>query len=246
MGTFATGALAALLLLLLATGALAVIAMRRRPDGGAGGTVLAALVVAAGTAAVATVGAIVSVLATLLAPEVPISVPVEQHWPALPDGVVLEGATAERAAGGFTTAELVLTGLSAGARACLAVAQGLGWLLPAALAALVAVACLHLRSGRAFAPVIARLTAATAVVVLVGGAAAAVLHDVAGSMAAHELLSWTGASMPNGTDPATLQPSPAVRIDLPLWPIGAGLALAALAALLRHGQRIERDVSGLV
>ena len=235
-----------LLVLLLAVG-LVLAGLRARRDGSAGPLVTAALVVAVVSATLAAIGGTVAVLAGMLEPQVSIVVPVREFWPQLPAGAVFDGASATRVGGGFTSATLLVDGLSAGARACWAIAQGLSWFVPGTVALLVAVGCRQLRAGRAFAPVLARLTMLTAVVVLVGGLAAQVLGDIADSMAAAEVLDWTSAALPAfDGDPHTLIPASTFGIEVPMWPIGAGLALAALAALLRVGDRLERDAEGLV
>jgi hypothetical protein len=237
---------AALLLVLLLAAALAVLGAVRARRSEGGGVAGAALVVAAATAAIAAIGGVVTVLIALLSPQVGITVPVAEHWPTLPDGAIVEGMTATRVAGGFTSADLVVEGLSVAARVCWAIAQGLAWFVPGAIAALVALACTQLRAGRPFAALLPRMTMLTAVIVLLGGTAAQVLGDVAGSMAAHEALAWSGAQWHGDLDPTALLPSPAVRVELPSWPIGAALGLAALAGILRHGGRLARDTEGLV
>lgn len=232
---------------LVVAAALVIVAARARRAGR--GDVTSAgitLAVAVVSAAIAVIGGIVAATATLLQPEVAITIPVREFWPPLPEGTEIEGATAMRAGGGFTSATIVASGLSLGARVRWAIGQALAWFVPGAVAALVAMACLQLRRGRPFAPVLARLTMVVAVVVAVGGTAAQVLGDVAGSMASHELLAWTGAQWTGDVGPETLLPSPTLLIELPFWPIGAGLGLAALAAVLRQGDRLARDTEGLV
>jgi len=41
-------------------------------------------------------------------------------------------------------------------------------------------------------------------------------------------------------------PQPGFGIEFPLWPIAAGLAFTALAAIFRYGSRLQRDTEGLV
>ena len=246
MGAFAGALGGAVLLAVLLAGAslVAVVAVRGRGDDGA--TVRVAQVVAIVWTAIAVVGGVVAIIAALASPQVAITIPVEEHWPQLPAGASVDGTTATRVGGGFTSATVVAEGLGVATRVCWAIGQGLAWLVPGAVAALIAVTCAHLRQGRPFAPVIARMTATTAAVVLVGGIGMQVLGDIAGSMASHELLAWTGAQWEGDGDPATLLPAATLAIELPFWPIGAGLGLAALAAVLRQGDRLVRDTEGLV
>lgn len=224
----------------------------RRARGGreASSTAVVTMWIAAAWAALSVVGGVVAVVGGLLQPDVTITVPVQEFWPALPAGAVVDGMSAARVSGGFTSAELSIAGLSAGARVLWAVSQGLAWLLPAAIAGLLAVACHQLRAGRAFAPVVARMAMITAVVVAVGGVAMQVTGDIAGSMAAAETLRWTSAEyldVPGIED--ALQawwPQPGFGVTFPFWPLAAGLGFAALAAVLRFGSRLQRDTEGLV
>lgn len=216
----------------------------------AASTVGVTLWVAGAWAVTGTIGAVIAVLGALLQPDVTITVPVQQFWPALPAGAVVEGMTATRVSGGFTSAELTVTDLSVGARVLWGLSQGIAWLLPALIAGLIAVACHQLRAGRAFAPVVARLSMATAAAVAVGGVVMQVTGDIAGSMAAAETLRWTSGQYPDvpGIDDALQAwwPQPGFGITFPFWPIAAGLAFAALAAIFRYGSRLQRDTEGLV
>jgi len=76
------------------------------------------------------------------------------------------------------------------------------------------------------------------------------LSDIGGSMAASELLQITGGSY---AEVAGIEdvfdawlPQPNFVLELPVWPIAAGLAFAALAAVFRYGSRLQRDTEGLV
>lgn len=201
-------------------------------------------------AGISIVGALVTAIATLVQAEVPITVPTGVYWPALPDGAFVEGTSATRTGGGFGSADVLVEGLSLGARICWAIGQALWWLLPGAVAAMVALACYRLIRGRVFAPVLSRMSMATAVVVSLGGVAAQVLSDVAGSMASTELLSYSGggydevAGVENVLD--AWWPQAAFGVSIPFWPIAAGLAFAALAVVLRNGTRLQQDTEGLV
>lgn len=201
-------------------------------------------------AAIAVVCAVIAVVATMTQSEVQITVPVREFWPQLPPGTEILGTSATRAGGGFTSASLFVDGLTLGARVCWAIAQALAWLIPAAIAGLIAVACFQLLAGRAFAPVVARIATVTAVVVTVGGISAQVLGDIAGSMAADQLLRWTGAEYPDvaGVEDVlgAWLPQPGFMLTFPFWPIAAGLAFAALAAIFRYGSQLQRDTEGLV
>ncbi|MBN9612366.1 MAG: hypothetical protein J0H64_02675 [Actinobacteria bacterium] len=208
-------------------------------------TYTVAVIWAAGCA----IGAVIAVLGTLVPAQVGITFPVMDFWPKLPDELRIEGPSATLESGGFTTAVGVVTGLSLPVRICWAISQALDALVPGAIAAFIAVACAQLLKGRAFTEVVSRMAMVTAVIVAVGGFAAQVLGDVAGTMAAHEVLQMTGASWNNTNPDASVDdwwPRPGFNLSLPFWPLAAGLGFAALAAIFRYGSRVQRDTEGLV
>jgi hypothetical protein len=208
------------------------------------------LVIAALWAGVAVIGAIATLLVALLAPHVTMTVPMSPFWPELPASAEFEGTAAQRVSGEFTSVELSLAGVTTGIRVMWGVSQFLAWLVPATIAALIAVVCFQLLAGRAFAPIAARMATITAVVVIVGGVAAQLLGDLAGSMASREVFDWTGATwpeVPGIEDPMTAWfPKSAIAIEFPFWPIAAGLAFAALATIFASGAKLQRDTEGLV
>jgi len=224
---------------------------RARSTDGSPIVVRVTLWVAVAWAVFSVIGATVIALTTLMQDDIRVIVPVQEFWPQLPDGVVVEGPTATIWGGGFTSAELLTRDLSTGVRSMWAIAQAFAWLVPGTIAAMIAVACYQLLAGRAFAPVVARMAMVTAVVVATGGIAAQVLGDIAGSMASTELL-FVGASRTPADIPGIEHvldawwPAATFSITFPFWPIAAGLAFAALAAILRYGSRLQRDTEGLV
>ncbi|GAA3905272.1 hypothetical protein [Microbacterium invictum] len=249
-GWFLVASLAVVALIAVMIGVFGVASARTKNSDDPSPVVKVTLVVAAFWAAISVLAAIVSVLNVLLNESVTITVPVQEFWPQLPAGTEVDGTTATLDGGGFTSAELVATGLSTGARVCWAIGQGLGLLVPGAVAAMIAVTCFQLLAGRAFAPVVARTSMVTAVVVAVGGIAAQLLSDIGGSMAASEVLGHTGGSYEEvaGIEDVfdAWLPQPTFVLELPFWPIAAGLAFAALAAVFRYGSRLQRDTEGLV
>ncbi len=230
--------------------AVAIARSHRRPAAATDSSVVAAtLTAAAFWAGLSVIGAALSVAANLQ-PQVKITVPVQEFWPQLPAGTLLEGMPATISAGGFTSATLLLEDLSVWPQVGWTISQALGWLIPGTVAGLIAIACFQLRRGSPFAPVLARVTFVTALVVLIGGTAAQVLGDLAGSAAAVEALQWRSgrydeiAGIENGID--AWWPKPGLDITIPFWPLGAGLGLAALAAIFRYGSGLQRDTEGLV
>lgn len=209
-----------------------------------------ALTLSAAWAALSLLGAVISVVQNLAADAPRMSVPVAPFWPDLLPGVVIDaGPTAEVVGGGFMVATVDVAGVSPLARGLWTMGQALWALIPAAIAALIAVACFQLLAGRTFDRIIVRMTMATAVIVAAGGTAAQLLSDIAGSMASHQLFTRESAQwsdIPGIDDPFAWWPQATLNITLPFWPLAAGVGLAALAAVFRYGSRLQRDTEGLV
>lgn len=249
-GWFFIATLAVVLLAALVIGAFGMAGVRSKNSSDPSPVVKVTLFVTAAWAGLSVLAAVITVLNALLNESVTVTVPVQEFWPQLPEGTMVEGRTATRAGGGFTSAELIVTGLSMPTRICWALGQGFAILVPGAIAAMIAVTCFQLLAGRAFAPVVARIAIVTGAVVAVGGVAAQMLSDIGGSMASSELLLFTSGryeEVPGIEDvfDAWL-PDPTFVLELPFWPIAAGLAFAALAAVFRYGSRLQRDTEGLV
>lgn len=199
---------------------------------------------------VVVVATAVAVVGQLTSDVVEVALPTETYWPWVPEGVELhrvEGAAI--VGGGFTEALVSLEGLSTGARALLALgalAQGLTQL---AVTAAVYLLAKRLLAGEPFQPVLSRLVMVAAAALVVGGLLWQVCFDVAGSMAAREALAIEGWGYPDALgieDPTVLQPQPALRVTIDFWPIFIGMALAAVAAAFRRGERLQQDTMGLV
>ena len=248
------GALSLLHLLVLVAVVAAVVllivfALRRWRRSGTDPVIGATLTLSALYAVFAVIAAVLAFVGAVTTEAVSLTVPVREFWPALPEGVTLttDGGTATKTGGGFTQADLTVAHASTGVHLLWASGQALSILVPAAIAGLIALACFQLLRGAAFSPVMARAALITAVVVLVGGSCADVLSDIAGSMASSELFDTVGASGPApGVDLSTYLPQSALRVQIPLWPIGAGLGFAALAAIFRYGSRLQQDTDLLV
>lgn len=221
---------------------------RKAADSGAAPVVSLTLWVGAVWAGLAVLGAVTTLIGTLSAPSVTMTVPVQPYWPQLP-GVSIEPAEATVTMGSFTEAELTLESLPFVTRLLWGLGSMLGVLVPGAVAALIALMCFQLLRGAAFAPVVARGSMVTAVVVTVGGLASQVLCAIAGSMASEQALTISGAAIegyPVDLDIWSIMPQPTFSMQVDLWPIGAGLAFAALAAVFTYGSKLERETAGLV
>jgi len=223
--------------------ALALRGWRRRGIDATVGVTLSGAAIVAAFSLLFGVGA---VLIALTADSVQFTIPVNEYWPQLPDGVTVT-TSAHLESGGFTTADVWVTGASPAARVFWALGQGIGYLVPTAVAALIAITCFQLLRGVPFARIVVRAALITAVVVLVGGVAADVLSQIGGSIVSHELLSVTAATgLTEQQDLDSLLPQPMTSVTIPLWPIGVGLGFAALAAVLKYGAVLQRDTEGLV
>jgi len=229
-----------------------IIRWTRRTSRGdtAASLVSATLSISTAYAALLLVGAIVNLTTTLLSPFVTLTVPVRPYWPMpLPGVEVQNGPTADILSGSITHAELTLEGLSTGARLLWAGGQALYTLMPIAIAALIALVCFQLLRGAPFAPAVARASAATALVVLIGGSAAQIMSGVAGSMASREALDLTGWGMdgyPEEFDLHMVVPASTFDVPFDFWPIGAALGFIALSAVFRYGTALQRDTDLLV
>ncbi len=208
-------------------------------------------VVAVVWAGVGAIGAVIALLNSLLAPGVAITMPIREFWPQLPDTVHLDVDTARRVSGGFTEVTLTLEGLTPTARVLWALSQTITWVVPGFVAFFVAVTCSRLLSGAAFTPVVARMAVTTGAVIALGGVAAQVMGDIAGTIASMQLFGaksggWEGdfPGIDNVFD--AWLPAATLQITFPFWPIAVGLAFAVLAAVLRYGSRLQQDVKGLV
>lgn len=132
-----------------------------------------------------------------------------------------------------------IVGLPFGTRALLATGQLIGAVLVATPAAAIGVICFQLLRGAAFARVTSRALIVTAGVILVGGIAGDLVTGVGRGLAALEVF-------PSSADPDATGAVATYNLTVEMWPFGAALALAALAAVFRYGARLERDTAGLV
>lgn len=132
-----------------------------------------------------------------------------------------------------------IVGLPFGTRALLATGQLIAALLIATPAAAIGLICFQLLRGAAFARVTSRTLLVTAIVVLVGGIAGDLVTGIGRGLAALEVF-------PSSADPGATGAVATYNLTVQMWPFGAALALAALAAVFRYGARLERDTAGLV
>lgn len=245
---------AALLILLVGVPiVVAVILYRRtrraRATGDPAPIVSLTLTISAFYGALCLIGALIGLVVNLTSESLLMTVPTVPYWPLPLPGVTIDTGPTSVVGGGFTAAELMIAGVPLPARVLWAVGQFLGLLVPTAIAGLIALVCFQLLRGAAFAPVVARGSLITAAVVLVGGLGTQALCGWAGSVAGGAALTVRSAEVngyPDAVDPLALLPQSAFNVQIDFWPIGAALALAALAAVFRYGFSLQRETEGLV
>lgn len=186
--------------------------------------------------ALVSLGAIAGVVALLVSPTTTITgLPVSVEWPLPlpcqePGSDTFDEPTLYCA--WIVTANADIGALSAGVKAILLVGSVCAWVVAAIPGVVVARLCRLAAAGRPFARDASRWLMISAVSVLAAGIASDVLLTAGRYLAALEAL---GDTAPSG-----------FAMTLPVWPIGAALALAALAVIFRHGARIQRETDLLV
>jgi hypothetical protein len=209
-------------------------------------------IIAVITAAVTALATVTDVIRDLTAASVRISLPVQQFWPTLPATADVQGLTATVTGGGFTVADVDVDGLDAAARTWLSVSTLLQGATTVAVALVVIVLCSNLIKQDPFRSTLTRSVNITAVIIMVGGIAWQVAGIVAGTLAADQVLRWQGWGMDSATvdwtDITEIIGLPSVgnNWSVDFWPIGVGLALLALSAAFRYGERLQKDTEGLV
>jgi len=249
-------ALFALPLILLA--ALLLWGARRSAPRSASVTLVVTRVIAVAYAAITLVVTAVSVVATLVMDTVEVSIPVRQFWPeAHPWITIQEGPTATVTDGGFSLAEVTVSGLGTDVRLLIAAGNALQGLTFVVIAVAVALLAHRLLGGRAFKAALSRMVSICAVAIAAGGVLWQVCYWIGGSIASEQLLRVGGwrshelfADDPralDGFDPlVTGLPEPTFALTIDFWPLFLGLALAAVAAAFRYGERLQHDTEGLV
>ncbi|WP_052226812.1 hypothetical protein [Microbacterium mangrovi] len=139
---------------------------------------------------------------------------------------------------GVSSAWATVSGLTVGVRALIATDQLLWALLAVLPAVALGVICFQLLRGIPFARTVTRTLTVSAVAVLVLGVAAPMLDGISKGAA-------SAAALPSGESGAAFTEG-GFSVTVPAWPIGAALALLALAAVFRYGAKLQRDTELLV
>jgi len=188
-----------------------------------------------------------------------VTVPLHVMAPHAARGITIDPAPAHIVGGGVDRATLELTGLSVPTRALLVASDALQAATAVLLGIIVVRLARSLAAGDPFRVGFRSLSTAS-IVLLAGGTAWTVLGDLGAWRAGQEALAVPGWSASKAyavlirstddIDGILSQygwPRPAdLTLTLPLWPLGAALGLALLAAVFRAGVRLRRDTEGLV
>ena len=238
--------------------AVIALAARRRPASSVDErplTIRATRVIAIVWIGLAAIGAVYGAIEAFVSSSVPVHMPVAAFWPeAYPTADVQHNGAVVVGGAGFTGADVVVDGLDVPARIWLA----LGHLALGATSVVVGIAvfllCSRLLKNEPFRAVLSAPARLAGTAVIAGGLIWQFCFGLAGSLASSQVLNSYGY----GFD--TVEVGKALEIDMPViglpqsatfinidfWPIGAGLALFAIAAAFRHSERLQRDTEGLV
>ena len=239
-----------------AASVLLVVGRRSRSRAGneAGRTTVARVtrIIAITYAAVSAIGAVAGAVQSLFSETVTVRLPVDPFWPSLPSTVQVTGTTADVVGGGFDHAVVVLTGLDTATRVWLAAGDVLQGATNVAIGVVVAALCTSIIRLNPFRPALTRGINLTATVIIAGGLGWQVCDAVAGSLASFQVLGATGWSLDTSdvdwNDVREIIGLPGVRHEwiVEFWPIWVGLALFAVSAAFRSGERLQRDTEGLI
>lgn len=202
-------------------------------------------------AALVSVGTLWSVVSTLAAPHVDVSLPVMSFWPDPRPGVFdITGPTAQVVAGGFTVADVQVEGLDLPARTFLAAGTLVEGAVFVLLATVIAMLCRQLRSEAPFASSLTSALTGAGITLGIGGIVWQILTAIGAVLAAQQTLRIDGWASSTAVDPADATahglPEPSLAASIEFWPIFIGLALVAVAAAFRLGERLQSDTRGLV
>jgi hypothetical protein len=139
--------------------------------------------------------------------------------------------------GSIGTADVTIAGIDFGMRLMLAAGDLLALLVVATPGVVLAVACSKALQGVPFARSVSRWLLTGAVVVFVAGVGSELLSSMGRTILSKEVFPPTGADVTS---------SAIYYVGVSFWPIGAAFALAALGAIFRHGERLQKDTEALV
>lgn len=153
------------------------------------------------------------------------------------DVTTVEATSTTLVCGYFHSADVTVAALDLGTRVLLAAGDLLALTAIAVPGIVLAIACGRALTGVPFSRVVSRALMVGAVVVLVTGLGAEICGSLGRSILANELFPAHGGDVVS---------TGVYRISASFWPIGAAFALAALGAVFRHGERLQRETDLLV
>nr|BFF09334.1 hypothetical protein GCM10025699_06370 [Microbacterium flavescens] len=166
--------------------------------------------------------------------------PVVVHVAGLSCGGVEEpvAATAPTlVCGSVSGVDVSVAGVDAGMRLLLAAGDVLSLIAIAVPGVVLAIACGQALKGVPFSRVVSHWLLIGAVPVLVAGLGGELLGDLGRTILANEIFPAPGADVVS---------TGIYSVSVSWWPICAAAALGALAAIFRHGTRLQRETAGLV
>lgn len=163
----------------------------------------------------------------------PVDIPLNPWWPEnltvdAKDGLALESTT-------LTSLHIEASSLPLSAKLLFSVSAALNGLMLIWLTLAICSMARHQLKGSAFRPIVTRIIHHLAWVVFLCGLFAPVFHGFA-VLATGDAITGTGPNLP----------VPELALYIPLWPIGAFLALYILATVLKDGEKLEESTEGLV
>lgn len=198
------------------------------------------------------IAALYGATSSILDGSVSLNLPVEQFWPTLPDGVHLTGATARVTGGGFSQAAVQVAGLAGAPRAWLAAGYLLQGAMGVVIGVVAAILCTSVIKQNPFRPVLIRGINLSASAVIVGGLGWQICSTVAGDLASAQVLGIDGWELDttkvhwDDVRQIVGLPGTGFQLTLDFWPLWVALALFAVSAVFRYGQRLQKDTEGLV
>lgn len=198
------------------------------------------------------VGGLTAAATALWGTAVTVRLPVQEFWPSLPNTVEIQTPLAVVEAGGFTWADVSVSGLTTQTRIMLMVA-GLAQTVMFAVVGLVIIRmCSSVMNKTLFGPKLVRGVQQVAGVVMLGGLVWQIAQIFGGTMAADEVLGASAWGMSGETIVWTDlhdivgMPSVAYSWEFNFWPFGIALMLMVLAELFRQGSKVQKDAAGLI
>lgn len=198
------------------------------------------------------VGGLIAAGVTLWGREVEVRLPVAEFWPTLPANITLETPLAAVQSGGFSWAQVSVSGLGMETRLMLTGAIVVQGILAVVAGLVIINLCTAITNQTFFVPQLVKGVQQLAGVVLLGGMLWQGFEIFGGSMAAEQVLGATAwrqtAETIVWTDIHNIVGMPGIGYawEFNFWPIGASLVLMVVAELFRQGSRVQKDAAGLV